>query len=63
MRRLRTLIARHLRLTSWVILAIGMGGLVVWAAQDRGLTTMQLAGLVAACIALAGACAWVIGWE
>jgi len=48
---------------SWVVLSVGMTFLVLWAAQDRGLSVGQLAGLVATCLGLASACVWILSWE
>ena len=60
---LKGFLDRRPRLASWIILAIGMVALLLWAAPDDVLTAGQLMSLVVACIALAGACAWIIGWE
>ena len=63
MRGIKAFVARHPRLTSWAVLAIGMVILLLVTAPEDDLTTRQLIGLSAACVALAGACAWIIGWE
>lgn len=60
---LKGFVDRHPRLASWIVLAIGMVALLLWAAPDEVLTPGQLTSLVVACIGLAGACAWIIGWE
>ena len=44
-------------------MAIGMVGLLLVNARGKALTPGQLAGLALACVGLAGACAWIIGWE
>ena len=56
-------INRHPRLANWVFLAVGMVVLFLWAARGQALTLGQLSGLLVACVMLAGACAWIIGWE
>jgi len=60
---IRTFLDRHPRLASWIILSVGMVALLLWAAWDKGLAAGQMAGLVVATMVLAGACAWIIGWE
>lgn len=59
----RTFLDRHPRLVIWIVLAVGMVVMLLWAAQDKGLAPGQLAWLVLSCIGLAGACAWIIFWE
>ena len=53
----------HPRLSRWLVLSAGMVVVLLLTAPNDGLTTGQLAGLAAACVALAGACSWIIGWE
>ncbi len=53
----------HPRLTSWVILAIGMIIMLLIAAKDVPLLPSQLATMVIATIALAGLCVWIINWD
>jgi len=61
--RHRAVFAQHPRLATWGVLSLGMVVLFLWAAQGRGLLLGQTLFLVLACIALAGLCAWIIGWE
>ena len=63
MRGIKGLFSRHPRLGSWAVLAIGMVALLLVTAPEDNLSLQQLLGLSAACVALAGACAWIIGWE
>lgn len=63
MNRLEIFIGQHPRLAGWFILSIGMVILLLWAAHDKGLSAGQLGSLLVACIALAGACTWIINWE
>lgn len=60
---IKSFASQHPRLTAWVVLAIGMVVILVWASKDVGLLPTQLLALVVATILLAGACVWIIGWE
>jgi len=53
----------HPRLATWLVLAVGMVALLLWAAHGKELTPGQLAWLALSCVGLAGACAWIISWE
>ena len=63
MNKLRDFTSRHPRLARWAVLAVGMVIILLFAAKGKGLEPGQLLGLVGATIALAGACAWIIGLE
>ncbi|OGO04931.1 MAG: hypothetical protein A2Y73_06820 [Chloroflexi bacterium RBG_13_56_8] len=63
MNALRTFFSKYPRLASWAILSVGMGAILLFSAQGKGLTVGQVAWLCLACVGLAGACAWIIGWE
>jgi hypothetical protein len=63
MTKIRKLWHDHPNLVSWLILAVGMVVIVVIAARNVGFTTSQWAALIAATIALAGLCVWIISWE
>ncbi len=61
--RPRRWIRNHPRLANGAILSVGMV-IILWiAAYDRGLTTAQLAAMTVMCVAVAGLCAWIVGWE
>ena len=60
---LKQLVSQHPRLTTWVVLAIGMVVILVWSAREVGLLPHQWAALIVATILLAGLCVWIIGWE
>ena len=60
---IREFVSKHPRLVSWLVLALGMVIMLLWAAKDVGLLPGQMAALVAATILLAGLCVWIIGWE
>lgn len=53
----------HPNLISWLLLAVGMVIIVVIAARNVGFQAGQWAALIAATIALAGLCVWIISWE
>lgn len=59
----RDFFSRHPRLLTWLILAVGMVAILLWAAKDVGLLARQWAALIISTILLAGLCAWIIGWE
>ncbi|MBI4675058.1 MAG: hypothetical protein HY741_25745 [Chloroflexi bacterium] len=63
MTALKSFASQHPRITAWIVLAIGMVVILLWASKDVGLLPTQLAALVVATIALAGLCVWIIGWE
>jgi hypothetical protein len=63
MASLREVWNEHPNLVSWVILAIGMVVIVIVAARNVGFQPGQWAALIAATIALAGLCVWIISWE
>lgn len=63
MSKLRDFASRHPLLARWAVLAVGMVIILLFAARGKGLEPSQLLGLAAATIALAGACAWIIGLE
>jgi hypothetical protein len=53
----------HPRLTAWIVLAVGMNGMVVYEARSVGLLIGQWIALVVATTLVAGLCVWIIGWE
>jgi len=55
--------SRHPRIGMWIVLAVGMVIILLWASRDVELLLRQRLALVAATIALAGLCIWIIGWE
>ncbi len=60
---LRSLAQRHPFLTAWVVLAVAMVAVLLWAARDVGLLPGQLFALAVTTVLLAGACVWIISWE
>ncbi|OIO89863.1 MAG: hypothetical protein AUK03_13835 [Anaerolineae bacterium CG2_30_64_16] len=63
MSQLRKLWDAHPNLISWAVLAVGMVVIVLVAARNVGFQAGQWAALIAATIALAGLCVWIISWE
>jgi hypothetical protein len=63
MASIREFASKHPRLISWVVLALGMVIMLLWAAKDVGLLPAQMIALVVATVLLAGLCVWIIGWE
>ncbi len=53
----------HPRLSAWVVLSVGMVGLLVIEARDVGLLATQWIALIVATVLVAGACIWIISWE
>lgn len=53
----------HPRLAAWIVLSVGMVGLVVYEGRDVGLLATQWIALVVACVLVAGLCIWIISWE
>ncbi len=60
---MKRLVSQHPYIWAWVVLAIGMVAMLVWAAKDVGLLPSQMAALIVTTILLAGACIWIISWE
>lgn len=60
---IRGFLNAHPRLVAWLVLAIGMVAILLWAAKDVDLLPGQRAALVVTTVLLAGACVWIIGLE
>jgi len=63
MKTLQQLTHKHPTLLMWAALAVGMVAILAIAARSVGFTAGQWAALIAATVALAGLCAWIISWE
>ncbi len=61
--RARNAYEAHPLLVTWAALAVGMVAILLWASRDVDLLPHQRLVLVLATVALAGLCAWIIGWE
>jgi hypothetical protein len=53
----------HPRISAWVVLSVGMVGLLVYEARNVGLLPTQWIALIVTTILVAGACIWIISWE
>lgn len=53
----------HPRISAWVVLAVGMVGLLVFEARNVGLLPTQWIALIVTTVLVAGACVWIISWE
>jgi hypothetical protein len=60
---LRDLVSKHPNIAAFVVLAVGMVAMLIYAARDVGLLPTQMAALVVSTIVLAGLCVWIINWE
>jgi predicted tellurium resistance membrane protein TerC len=63
MKTLQQMYDKHPNLVMWAALALGMVVVLALAARNVGFTASQWAALVAATVALAGLCVWIISWE
>ncbi|HSN73749.1 MAG TPA: hypothetical protein VL334_01510 [Anaerolineae bacterium] len=63
MKTLQQMYDKHSNLVLWAALALGMVVVLALAARTVGFTAGQWAALVAATVALAGLCVWIISWE
>ncbi len=63
MTRIRQWVSQHPMLLAWVVLAVGMVAMLLYAARDVDLLPTQRLALVLATIGLAGACTWILTWE
>ena len=46
----------------WVVLALGMNGILIYEARDVGLNGSQWFWLIVLTTLVAGACIWIINW-
>lgn len=56
-------IMTHPRISAWVVLAVGMVGLLMFEARNVGLLPTQWIALIVTTVLVAGACVWIISWE
>lgn len=63
MTEFKRIVGGHPLLVAWAALAIAMVAMLIFAARDVGFLPSQMAALVIATVALAGACVWIISWE
>jgi len=60
---LRRFLDRHPMLVAWIVLAMGMVVIFLWASRDVMLLPMQRLALAVISVILAGVCVWIISWE
>jgi len=63
MSQIRRWVSQHPMLLAWVVLAVGMVAMLLYAARDVDLLPTQRLALVLATVGLAGACVWILTWE
>ncbi|HDN80679.1 MAG: hypothetical protein DRI61_01780 [Chloroflexi bacterium] len=63
MEKLKAFFNEHPVLSQWIVLAIGMVIILIFAARGQGFNLKQWTALIVATILLAGACVWIINWE
>lgn len=63
MEQIKGFLSRHPGIGMWIVLAVGMVIILLWASKDVELLLRQRLALVMATIVLAGLCVWIIGWE
>ena len=63
MNKLREFFKQHPMVVAWIGLSIGMVAILLYTSKDVELLASQRLALVAATIALAGACVWILTWE
>ncbi len=51
------------RISAWVVLSVGIVGLLVYEARDVGLTAANWVALIVASVIVAGLCIWIVSWE
>jgi len=60
---LRNVVTRHPMVVAWIVLAVGMVAMLIYAAKNVALLPSQMAVLIVATVLLAGACVWILTWE
>lgn len=57
------IIDRYPRISAWIVLSLGVVGLLIYEAQDVGLTAGNWVALILASVAVSGLCIWIVSWE
>jgi hypothetical protein len=60
---IRQWLVKHPLIVAFVVLAVGMVAMLLYASRDVDLLPTQRLALVVATVGLAGACVWIISWE
>lgn len=55
-------INRYPNIVMWLVLAVGMVGILTFEARDVGLNGSQWFWLIVLTTLVAGACVWIINW-
>lgn len=58
-----SIIDRYPRISAWIVLSVGIVGLLIYEARDVGLTTQNWIVLILASILISGLCIWIVSWE
>lgn len=56
-------VSRHPRVAAWIVLSLGMVGIIVYEARDVGLLSTQWIALTVATVLVAGLCVYIVSWE
>ena len=60
---MKDLMDKYPNMTMWLVLAVGMVGILIFEARDVGLQGSQWFWLIVMTTAVAGLCIWIISWE
>ncbi len=60
---LLTIIDNYPRISAWVVLSLGVVGILVYEARDVDLTTTNWIALIVASVLVSGLCIWIVSWE
>jgi len=63
MSTLKQWVEAHPSLAMWVVLAVGMVAIFLVTSRGVPLLVSQRLFMAAACVGLAGLCAWIVSWE
>lgn len=59
---MKELFFKYQNLFLWLILSLGMIGILVFEAREVGLTFSQWFWLIFIVVLVAGACIWIVSW-
>lgn len=60
---LLSIIDNYPRISAWVVLSLGVVGILVYEARDVDLTTTNWVALIVASVLVSGLCIWIVSWE
>lgn len=60
---LLTIIDTYPRISAWIVLSLGVVGILVYEARDVDLTTTNWIALIVASVLVSGLCIWIVSWE